>query len=169
MGTFPYIGAAAGDLNNDGRDDLLLFGAQRFLTLYAGEHPPALKEAMTFESKLEDAFFVDLVAGDLNGDGRPDLAVFDVVDHNVEVITPQGETLAHAINFKIFESKNFGRGGEGGAQPREAVIADVTGDGRQDLVLLVHDRILVYPQDDGTSDDAFPAHEQPQTRIQPRE
>jgi hypothetical protein len=27
-----------------------------------------------------------------------------------------------------------------------AVIADVTGDGANDLVLLCHDRVLVYPQ-----------------------
>ena len=31
----------------------------------------------------------------------------------------------------------------------EAIIADVTGDNLNDLVLLIHDRILVYPQDPG--------------------
>jgi len=31
-------------------------------------------------------------------------------------------------------------------EPREALVADVTGDGRNDLIILVHDRILVYPQ-----------------------
>ena len=40
-------------------------------------------------------------------------------------------------------------GHEGGTEPRESAIADVTGDGRADLILLVHDRVLVYPQDDG--------------------
>ena len=29
------------------------------------------------------------------------------------------------------------------------MIADVTGDGKADLILLSHDRVLVYPQDDG--------------------
>ena len=32
-------------------------------------------------------------------------------------------------------------------EPREAVVADVTGDGKNDLIVLVHDRILVYPQE----------------------
>ena len=27
------------------------------------------------------------------------------------------------------------------------IVADVTGDDRPDLVVLVHDRVLVYPQD----------------------
>ena len=30
---------------------------------------------------------------------------------------------------------------------RGAVVADVTGDGKNDLIILVHDRILVYPQE----------------------
>jgi hypothetical protein len=32
-------------------------------------------------------------------------------------------------------------------EPREALVADVTGDGKNDLIILVHDRILVYPQE----------------------
>ncbi len=151
LGSFPYIAAEVADLNADGRDDLLLFGGQRFLTLYAGQRPPELKDVLTFESKLDDVFFNDLAAGDLNGDGQPDIAAFDLRKHNVEIITPRGEQLMHGINFKVFDEKSFSRRGGGGAQPREGVIADVTGDGRDDLILLVHDRVLIYPQDDGTS------------------
>jgi hypothetical protein len=32
-------------------------------------------------------------------------------------------------------------------EPREALVADVTGDHKNDLIILVHDRILVYPQE----------------------
>ena len=32
-------------------------------------------------------------------------------------------------------------------EPREAVVDDVTGDGKNDLIIIVHDRILVYPQE----------------------
>ena len=151
LGSFSYIASRVVDLNADGRDDLLLFGANRFIVLYAGERPPELETVMTFESKLDDLFFADLVAGDLNSDGRPDVAVFDTRSHNVEIITPRGDELVHAINFKVFEEKSFSRRRSEGMQPREAVVADVTGDGRDDLVLLVHDRVIVYPQDDGSS------------------
>ncbi|MGD9856326.1 MAG: FG-GAP repeat domain-containing protein [Planctomycetaceae bacterium] len=165
IGTFPYVAAHVADLNNDQRDDLLVFGAQRFLTVYAGQRPPVLKDVMTFESKLRDALFADLVAGDLNGDGHPDVAMFDIAKQNVEIVTRRGESLVHAINFKVFEEKNFGRRSSEGAQPREAVIADVTGDGRSDLILLVHDRVLVYPQDPGRTDDASTADADQQTKI----
>jgi hypothetical protein len=35
-------------------------------------------------------------------------------------------------------------------EPRDLGVGDVDGDGRTDLILLVHDRVLVYRQDAGT-------------------
>ena len=32
-------------------------------------------------------------------------------------------------------------------EPRELEVADVTGDGKNDLVTIIHDRIIIYPQD----------------------
>jgi hypothetical protein len=31
-------------------------------------------------------------------------------------------------------------------EPREAVVSDFTGDGKDDIAILVHDRVLLYPQ-----------------------
>jgi hypothetical protein len=163
LGTFPYLGAEVADLNADGRDDLLLFGSERVMAVFTGTRPPALTMRRTFESKLENTFFADLVAGDLNGDGRPDVAMFDTRSQYVEIVTPWGGDLRKALSFKVFEEKTFGRRRTEGDQPREATIADVTGDGRQDLILLVHDRVLVYPQDDGLGSPDPPAKADPAT------
>lgn len=150
LGDFPYQATHLADLNGDGRDDLLLFGRGKFSVLYAGRSDPALQEISSFETKLENTYFNDLVAGDLNGDGHPDVAVLDTRSHYVEILDFDPEQgLRHATHFKVFEEKSFSRRGASGSEPREALIADVTGDGRPDLVLLVHDRVLVYPQDDG--------------------
>ena len=108
-----------------------------------------MTELATFETKLKKTSFSDVVAGDLNGDGRPDLALIDTESHYVEILSLDAKDRPHhALQFKVFEEKSFG-GREGGTEPRESAIADVTGDGRADLILLVHDRVLVYPQDDG--------------------
>ena len=104
----------------------------------------------TYESKLKKTFFSDVVAGDLNGDGKPDLAMIDTESHYVEILYLDAKDKPHhAFHFKVFEEKSFEGGRGGGTEPRESAIADVTGDGRADLILLAHDRVLVYPQDDG--------------------
>jgi hypothetical protein len=152
-GPFPFVVARIADLNADSRDDLLLFGRGRFAVLYAGRTDPTLEEIASFESDLEKTFFVDSVAGDLNADGYTDIAILDTQSHFVEVLDFD-PTLGprHAVHFPVFEEKSFtDKEGGGGVEPRESMIADVTGDGRADLVLLTHDRVLVYPQDDGSA------------------
>lgn len=149
LGSFPFEALRVADLNGDGRDDLLLLGRGRFAVVYAGKAVPTMTELATFESKLKKTFFSDVVAGDLNGDGKPDLALIDTESHYVEILYLDAKHRPHhAFHFKVFEEKSF-EGREGGTEPRESAIADVTGDGRADLILLVHDRVLVYPQDDG--------------------
>jgi hypothetical protein len=73
----------------------------------------------------------------------------------VEIRTFNAEArLVRGTRFKVFEEpraaedSDFNEGRRrGGGQPQAAVIGDVTGDGRNDLVLLVHDRIVIYPQE----------------------
>lgn len=150
IGEFPYLSAHVADLNGDQRPDLVLFGRGQFGILYSGQTPPSLKEVASFESKLPQAYFTDSVAGDLNGDGHADVVILDLRTHQVEILNFKDKPgLRHALNFKVFEEKTFSRSNRTGADPREAVIADVTGDKRKDLILLCHDRVLLYPQDDG--------------------
>ena len=148
LGTFDFRSTHVADLNGDKRDDLLLFGDGRFAVLFAGRTDPVLKEIASFETKIERAFFQDLVGGDLNGDGRSDIAVMDTRSKYIEILSWQPDAgLHHAMQFKVFEQKSFRRERGATVEPREAVIADVTGDGRSDLILLAHDRVLLYPQD----------------------
>ena len=151
IGAFPYKATYVADLNGDNRNDLLLFGEGKFAVLYSGRSDPTLKELASFETKLEKVFFADVVGGDLNGDGRADLAVVDTRSHYVELLSyDPRHGLRHALHFKVFEEKSF-LGGHKPPGPTRArpVIADVTADGRDDLILLTHDRVLLYPQDEG--------------------
>ena len=88
----------------------------------------------------------------MNGDGVPDVVFTDVAEQMLEIASYAGEKdLLHAITFKVFERKIF-RGVGDMTEPRDQVIGDVDGDGRDDIVLIAHDRILVLRQDPGRAD-----------------
>jgi hypothetical protein len=54
--------------------------------------------------------------------------------------------IQHALRFPVFEGRLF-ESERGGREPREVLVADVTGDQRDDIALLVHDRVIIYPQE----------------------
>jgi hypothetical protein len=63
------------------------------------------------------------------------------------VIFDASNRLVPANRWPVFEERSFRGGRADLPEPREAVVADVTGDGKNDLIVLVHDRVLVYPQE----------------------
>jgi hypothetical protein len=150
LGPLDYEGMHVADLDGDGREDLLIAGTDRFGVLLTGKKGQRLKPLASYETTRKDAHLGDLIAGDMNGDGRPDIVLTDTGEHFIEIVTVStGATdLERALSFKVFERKSF-RDPDRGTEPRDLIVGDFDGDGRQDLALLVHDRILVYRQDPG--------------------
>ena len=70
----------------------------------------------------------------------------------------QSNTLLPALSFRVFESRLFSGGEPREFEPSQAIIDDVTGDGADDLILLCHDRALLYPQ---MTEDSAAASQQP--------
>ncbi len=85
----------------------------------------------------------------MNDDKQPDVVMTDLEDHLIDILTyPGGTDLDRALTFKVFEKKSF-RDRDSLVEPRDLAVGDVNGDGKTDLVLMVHDRILIYRQDSG--------------------
>jgi hypothetical protein len=141
------------DFDGDGREDLLVAGTDRFGIVLTGRKGQRLKTLASYESDRTEARLGDLAAGDFNGDGRPDVAITDIGDHFVELVTYAGQAnLERGLVFKVFERKSY-RGVRDSIEPRDLAVGDVDGDRRDDLVLIVHDRVLVYRQDTGKAEE----------------
>ncbi len=155
LGSLKYRSARVADLNGDQADDLLLFGSQKLSVLYSGVSGGRLQVISSWESSREDAWAADIIAGDLNGDGHRDLVLIDTGINGLEILhLDQTLTPRAATHFRVFEEKRLVTSSDSyGTEPREGLIADVTGDGRADLILLCHDQVIVYPQDAGPSRD----------------
>lgn len=102
----------------------------------------------SYETPIEDGHLGDVVTGDLNNDGRKDLVFLETARNYLDlVLFDAHHKLVPANRWQVFEERTFRSRRSDTPEPREAVVADVTGDGKNDLIVLVHDRILVYPQE----------------------
>ncbi len=101
-----------------------------------------------YETPVKDGSLNKVVAGDLNHDGTKDLVFLETAKNHVDlVVFRDGKALEPALRWPVFEERTFRSRRSEIPEPREALVADVTGDGKRDLVVLVHDRILLYPQE----------------------
>lgn len=138
----------AGAFTGGGRTDLLAVSDGGFGVVRLAGERLALHERDSWRSDKEDRLEHEIATGDLNGDGRTDLVVLDAKEAMCQVFTLDAEGGLHfATEFEVFQSRLFERGeGQRRTEPSFAMIDDVTGDSAPDLILLAHDRILVYPQ-----------------------
>jgi hypothetical protein len=152
---FACTSIGAGAFCGDGRANVLMVGEDGFGLLRLSGTGLALREFGSWRAEEERRRHHELAAGDVNGDGFIDIVSVDAGEQMCEILTlSAGRAPLYATGFKVFESKLFSGGERSEPEPGQAIIADVTGDGAEDLVLQAHDRVLIYPQ--MTARDAAP-------------
>ncbi len=147
----PLTGGSA----NTAGSAVLLFDGEKFALVIpptADDHTAQyMEQQFSYETKIQDGMYGNLAAGDINSDGRTDVIMVEHARNHIEILTlDAGVKPIPAMRFKTFEQKSYreSRGRpKAVTEPRELAVDDVTGDGKPDLVTVIHDRIIIYPQD----------------------
>ena len=101
-----------------------------------------------YDTPIKDGYLNDVTAGDLINDGRKELVFLETVKNYLDIVSFNSHhKLVPAIRWQVFEQHTFRGATDALPEPREALVTDVTGDKKNDLVVVVHDRILVYLQE----------------------
>lgn len=112
----------SGDFNQDGKIDLVTVNARDFsVTVQTGNGDGTFQHTGTFFTGGVNRGPVDLAAGDLNHDGKPDLTVA-IVDGAVSVLIGNGDGTFQAP--LIFAA---------GISPQSVAIGDLNGDSHPDI------------------------------------
>jgi hypothetical protein len=129
-------------------NSIALLGVNQVGTMATSGSVWELNELDSYETPIKDGHLSDVIAGDLNNDGRKDLVFLETARNYLDLVTFElPHRLVPADRWQVFEERTFRSRRNDAMEPREAVVADVTGDGKADLIVLVHDRLLVYPQE----------------------
>jgi hypothetical protein len=137
-----------GAFSGDGGPGVLLIAEDAFTVVRPGGAGVTLAEVSSYRSDDDDRIEHEIEAGDINGDGYTDLVVLDAGEQMCEILSiSAARRLVPAMEFKVFESMMFTRGRDAEYEPSAALVADLTGDGKDDVMLTVHDRLMIYPQE----------------------
>ncbi|MDB6133152.1 MAG: hypothetical protein JWM59_1395 [Verrucomicrobiales bacterium] len=136
-------------LGREGSPWLLALGRDRFWAAPLSGTHTGLTLAASYETDLKDCSYYHVSAADINGDGQEEIIAFDGANKLMEVLRPgglAGEGWKSLLHFVMFEENIHFRGRKGEDNVREVLTQDFTGDGRPDILVLLHDRVLLYPQ-----------------------
>ena len=143
VGKRPYQRLRAGDINNDGVDDLVTTNTEGDnATILLANGKGGFNEAAGSPFACGDDPF-GLAIGDINADGKPDISIINSPGSMGEGKGKNGLTIllgSGTGKFTVMQGSPF----EAGRIPNRIAIGDVNGDGVKDIVTSDNDSDNIY-------------------------
>jgi hypothetical protein len=134
-GTAPYS-VAIGDLDGDGRPDLAVANfSSNTVSIFRNITSSGSITAASFAAKVDFATGsapISVAIGDLDGDGKPDLAVANEAGNTVSVLRNTSSSGSISFAGQVAFATGFG------SNPYSVAIGDLDGDGKPDLAVANH-------------------------------
>jgi hypothetical protein len=132
--SYGITSVAVGDFNGDGKLDVLGVSEYQYINVALGNGDGTFQPPITTTDAITNTFFYACTAGDFNGDGVLDVAIWatDATGVSKVVVLFGNGTGSFTYNNTYIapSSNNFNPG------PNSIVAVDVNGDGKTDLVAL---------------------------------
>jgi hypothetical protein len=154
--TFPAPGGSV--LMHDPVIGLVMAGGGRMVRLDEGR-PRMLELVDQLDSRVgrpsgvKEATIHRVGTVDITGDGNDEVLIADDRRHQLTALRPTADGLKPIISWPVFEDTAYPYGGmeeDTVSEPRIVVGLDFDGDGKQDLAMVCHDRLLIYLGQDTT-------------------
>lgn len=124
---------------------ILLIGQDQVQWLQDGAPSLQLRNAGEYVTKTEKPDLWDILSVSLGSPGRPMVALLDAKNGSIELVGMKDGKLVEELVFKVFQDPGFGdRFSEKTYEPHDLASGDVNGDNIRDLLVLVHDKLIIY-------------------------
>ena len=135
-----------------GKDaSLLISGARQVWNIPLAGKQWIADTTATGRSAVKDARFSTFASANLTADGAQNLVALDGVNDGIEVFANDAKNgFSSVASFRVLSDERLvskGQGDRNAPDVREAVGGDFDNDGKGDLAVLCHDRLLMYKQE----------------------
>lgn len=144
----------AADLDGNGKDEIILATGDRISILSTVPFSGGIKTIASAQPHDDEGGYGRVYTVDLFEGGRHEVIALEMKEHLMEFFEVGDDedgssALRRFYSFKMFDTEsglvrrvNL----DAPPEPRDMVVADLTGDGRREIITLTHDKILIYHQ-----------------------
>ncbi len=133
------------NVDNDKNKEFVILGRNSIFIYDNKNLGYKLKNIISYRLHKTKSISTMLAVGNFNG---KKLISIDGIDHNINFLKIQKNTLDSIMKFKVFDAISYrGRNNVSVEEPKEIYIEDMNNDEKDDIILFVHDKILIYYQE----------------------